>query len=85
MDEQTTPVGPRKLDLLWTPEQVAKYFSVTTGSVWRWLKRGEMFDPTKIVRLGRRIRIPRSEVERVAGQREERIITTTTHPNSRNF
>lgn len=77
MTEQAAPTGPRKLDLLWTPEQVAKYFSITTGSVWRWIKNGEMFDPTKIVRIGRRIRIPRSEVERLAGQKAEQILDNT--------
>lgn len=59
---------PRKeLEILWTPMQVAKYFGVNIVSVYRWLSEGRMIDPAKVIRFSNRVRIPRSEVERIAG------------------
>lgn len=57
----------KDLEVLWTPQQVAKYLSVAPVTVYRWLSEKRMFDPEKIIRMSNRVRIPRSEVERIAG------------------
>ena len=57
----------KDIEILWTPQQVAKYLSVNPVTVYRWIAEGRMLDPTKIVRFSNRVRIPRSEVERIAG------------------
>ena len=57
----------KELEILWTPQQVAKYFGVHTVTVYRWLAEKRMLDPAKIIRFSNRVRIPRSEVERIAG------------------
>lgn len=57
----------KELEVLWTPQQVAQYLTVAPVTVYRWLADGKVFDPAKVIRFARRVRIPRSEVERVAG------------------
>lgn len=57
----------KELEILWTPQQVAKYLGVNVVSVYRWIAEKRMIDPLKIVRFSNRVRIPRSEVERIAG------------------
>lgn len=57
----------KKLEVLWTPRKVAEYLSVNRVTVYRWLAEKRMLDPTKIIRFSNRVRIPRSEVERIAG------------------
>lgn len=63
----------KELEVLWTPTQVAKYLGVNPVSVYRWITNKKMFDPAKIVRFTNRIRIPRSEVERIAGITKTRL------------
>lgn len=59
---------PKKdLEILWTPQQVAKYLGLNPVTVYRWIAEGRTIDPTKVVRFSNRVRIPRSEVERIAG------------------
>lgn len=68
MENQNPQQQPKKdLEVLWTVAQVAQYLLVKPGTVYNWLSDGTMFDPAKVVRLGKRVRIPRSEVERIAG------------------
>ena len=57
----------KELEVLWTVPQVAKYLGLNSNTVYRWIAEGKMFDPEKIVRFANRVRIPRSEVERIAG------------------
>ena len=57
----------KDLEVLWTPQQTARYLNLNPVTVYRWLSEGRMLDPTKIVRFSNRVRIPRSEVERIAG------------------
>lgn len=57
----------RELEILWTPQQVAKYLGLNPVTVYRWIAEERMLDPTKIIRFSNRVRIPRSEVERLAG------------------
>lgn len=57
----------RDLEVLWTPQQVAKYLGINRITVYRWFSEGKIIDPTKVIRISNRIRIPRSEVERIAG------------------
>lgn len=66
MDESN---GEEKKDLevLWTPVQAANYLNLTPHTVYRWLSEKRVLNPDKIVRFSRSVRIPRSEVERIAG------------------
>lgn len=57
----------KDLEVLWTPQQVAKYLTVSPVTVYNWIRTGKMIDPAKVVRFTNRVRIPRSEVERIAG------------------
>lgn len=63
----------KDLEILWTPKQVAKYLGLNPVTVYRWLMNKTMIDPAKIVRFSNRVRIPRSEVERIAGLTKEKI------------
>ena len=64
----------REIEILWTPRQVAKYLGLHPGTVYKWLAEKKVLDPTKIIRFSNRVRIPRSEVERVAGITKEKLI-----------
>lgn len=57
----------KELEVLWTPQQVAKYLGLNPVTVYRWIAEKRMLDPTKIIRFSNRVRITRSEVERIAG------------------
>ena len=59
----------KELEPLWTVPQIAKYLSVSPVTVYRWLAEKKVFDPEKIIRFANRVRIPQSEVERVAGNK----------------
>lgn len=57
----------KELEILWSPNQLAKYLTMSPGTIYRWLSQGKVIDPAKVVRVGKTVRIPRSEVERIAG------------------
>lgn len=57
----------KDLEVLWTVTQVAQYLLVQRGTVYNWLSHGQIIDPAKVIHIGRKVRIPRSEVERIAG------------------
>lgn len=57
----------KELEPLWTPIQVANFLSVAPVTVYRWLSQGKVIDPKKVVRFSCKVRVPRSEVERIAG------------------
>lgn len=57
----------KELEVLWTVNQTAQYLSVSPVTVYKWISTGKVFDQTKLVRFSNRVRIPRSEVLRVAG------------------
>lgn len=63
----------KDLEVLWTPQQVAKYLGLNPVTVYRWIAEKRMLDPTKVVRFSNRVRIPRSEVERIAGLTREKL------------
>jgi len=63
----------KKLEVLWTPQQVAKYLGINPVTVYRWIAEKRMLDPQKIIKFSNRVRIPRSEVERIAGITKEKI------------
>lgn len=67
-EEIAGSIEPKKeLEPLWTPKQLAAFLSVADVTVYRWLSEKRVIDPTKVVRFGGKVRIPRSEVERLAG------------------
>ena len=63
----------KELEVLWTPKQVAKYLGLNPVTVYSWLAEKRVLDPTKIIRFSKRVRIPRSEVERIAGITKTKI------------
>ena len=63
----------KTLEVLWTVRQVAAYLGMGTGTIYQWISDKKRIDPTKIVRIGNRVRIPRSEVERLAGIVKEQL------------
>lgn len=63
----------KEIEILWTPRQVAKYLSVSPVTVYRWIAEKRIIDHSKIVRFSNRVRIPRSEVERIAGVAREKL------------
>lgn len=70
----------KELEVLWTPQQVAKYLGLNSVTVYRWLSEGRTIDPTKVVRFSNRVRIPRSEVERIAGIVRKKLEDNQTNP-----
>lgn len=66
----------KTLEVLWTPQQVAKYLGLNPVTVYRWISEKRMLDPEKIIRFSNRVRIPRSEVERIAGSIKKGLETT---------
>lgn len=71
MNEQ---IPTRKvLEVLWTPKQIADYFSVSVRTVYDWIAKGTNINPQKIIRVGTKVRIARSEIERMAGNIRNQI------------
>lgn len=70
MSEELTK---KELEILWTPQNVAKYLGLNPVTVYRWISEKRMFDPEKIIRFSNRVRIPRSEVERIAGLTRDKL------------
>jgi excisionase family DNA binding protein len=63
----------RELEPLWTVSQVAQYLSVKPITVYRWLSEKRVIEPKKVVRISNRVRIPRSEVLRIAGSIKRKL------------
>ena len=57
----------KRIEVLWTPQQVADFLNMNVKSVYRWIKAKKVIDPAKVIRFSGQIRIPRSEIERIAG------------------
>ena len=64
----------KELQVLWTPKQVAVYLGLSTVSVYRWIAEERVLDPKMIVRFSNKVRIPRSEVERIAGITKAKVV-----------
>jgi len=62
----------KDLEVLWTTGKVAQYFGVSIQTVHRWIRIGKI-DKSKLVNFSKRIRIPRSEVERIAGVTKQKL------------
>jgi len=74
----------KQLEVLWTPQQVAKYLGLSPVTVYRWIAEKRTLDATKIVRFSNRVRIPRSEVERLAGLTISKLKGEETEQNKQN-
>lgn len=70
----------KDLEVLWTVKQVAEYFSISPRTVYQWISGGQMFDPAKLVYVGPLVRIPRSEIERIANKKKDRIFKVKEEP-----
>ena len=57
----------KDLEALWTVNQTAQFLSVSPVTVYQWIRKGKVIDTSKLVRFSNRVRIPRSEVVRIAG------------------
>lgn len=69
-------MGEQKKDLevLWTVEQVADYFTVSKRTVYQWIAGKRVINPDTLVYIGNLVRIPRSEVERIANAKKAAIV-----------
>lgn len=56
----------KDMEVLWTIRQVATHLTIHPNTVYRWIKEGIILDPLAIVRFGTRVRIKRSEVQRIS-------------------
>jgi len=63
----------KELQVLWSAPQVAKYLGLNVVTVYRWISEKRMLNPDMIVRFSNRVRIPRSEVERLAGLKKVKL------------
>ncbi len=63
----------KQLEVLWTIQQVAKYLGLNPVTIYRWVAEKRIIDPTKVIRFSKRVRIPRSEVERIAGSVKQKL------------
>ena len=43
----------KKLEVLWTPQQVAKYLGINPVTVYRWIAEKRMLDPQKIIKFSK--------------------------------
>lgn len=57
------------LEPLWTVDQAAAYFNMNRMTIYRWITRGKI----KSTKIGNRVRIPRSEIERIAGETKAKL------------
>ena len=67
----------KDLEILWTIEQVAAYFTLSKRTVYQWIAQKRVIRPENIVRIGNRVRIPRSEVARIANEKKGELIKKT--------
>ena len=72
-EDQSEQSEQKDLDILWTVEQTAKYLSIHPGTVYNWIGKKNVLDPKKLVRFSNRVRIPRSEVMRIAGSIKSKL------------
>lgn len=63
----------KDLEVLWTIGQTAKYLSIHPGTIYNWIGKKKMLDPKKLVKFSNRVRIPRSEVIRIAGSVKSKL------------
>ncbi len=70
----------KDLEVLWTVEQVAAYFTISKRTVYQWIAGKRVIDPAKLVYIGNLVRIPRSEVERIANQKKAEIVKAAPKP-----
>ena len=63
----------KEIEILWTVPQVARYLCLNPVTVYRWVSTGKMIDPAKIVRFSNQVRVPRSEVVRIAGKTKAKL------------
>ncbi len=61
-----TESNKKNLEPLWTVQQTAKYLQVSPVTIYRWISSKKLINPTKLVRFSNRVRIPLSEVMRIA-------------------
>lgn len=67
----------KDLEILWTVEQVASYFVISKRTVYSWIREKRMINPAKLVYIGNMVRIPRSEVERIANKKKVALVGAT--------
>ena len=55
------------LEPLLTPKQLGEYLGFKQRTIYLWIRQGKI-DPTKVIKFGERVRIHRSEADRLAGE-----------------
>lgn len=64
---------PKDLEVLWNTIQMAQYLGISKRTIYAWIRTNKVIDPAKIIKVGNRVRIPRSEVMRIANNKYKKI------------
>lgn len=67
---EESPAPFQTLEPMWTASMVSNYFSVHRYTVYRWIKEGKLNASV----LNGKFRVPRSEVERLAGTVKDKLM-----------
>lgn len=65
--QNSNDTDQKDLEVLWTVTQTAKYLSIHPNTIYNWIAQKKVIDAKHLVRFSNRVRIPRSEVMRIAG------------------
>lgn len=65
----------QRLEVLWTVAQAARYLSVNKFTIYRWIKEEKI----RKIKFSNRVRIPRSEIEKLAGIVRDKIANQPTN------
>lgn len=67
---ENTPETPKKqLEVLWSPQKLADYLSLSVTTIYGWVNNGKI----KYIKIGNRVRIPKSEVERIVSDAHSKL------------
>lgn len=58
-------------EALWTLDQVINYLSISKLTAYRMIKRGDL----KVIKIGKRFRVPESEIKRLSGEIQDTLKT----------
>ena len=61
------------LEPLISAKQLAEYLGFEARTIQLWIRQGRKIDPSAVVKIGRSVRIKRSEAERLAGEIKSKL------------
>lgn len=66
---EDTQSKPQPLEILWSPKKLADYLSMSVTTIYGWVNKGQI----KYIKIGGRVRIPKSEVERIIAEAKAKL------------